>query len=380
MLKNSIIKSHYQQPPWWMRLLLPLSWCYELAVGIRLQAYALGLVKTTRVSVPIISIGNLTTGGTGKTPVIIALAEQFIAQNKTVVILSRGYGASEPIDYGEPTSPAQGDEAWLIKENLPKAIVIVGKNRSKNAQQAIKDYQPHVILLDDGYQHIKLERDINILLIDGHQMMGNGLTLPLGPMREPFRELKRADAFWVTKTNQVESYHQAQKWRSQYAQSPQTPVAMIPFERVGFKRLSDGQLMPLETLTGQNVLTFSGIAKPTLFQHDLERAGVQVVQNLTFPDHHNYSVDDFRGILDQSKQSSGESIPIVTTEKDRVKIQRFLGHDSFTEAHAHSMYTLVVRPVITPEALPESLQLLLSPAISSMEKLSRESSHAKFSK
>ncbi len=354
-MKHSIAHSHYQKPPWWIALLKPLSWCYELIVKLRILAYRFGLIQTVRVNVPVISVGNLTTGGTGKTPIIMALAENLIASGKKVVILSRGYGAKTPIQYGQPQSANHGDEAWLIQKHLPEAIVVVGKNRSQNALKAIEEHQPDIILLDDGYQHIKLERDVNILLVDGYQMMGNGLSLPAGPMREPFNEIKRADALWVTKTRRAGNYEQIEHWRNQYARSPNIPMGAVLFESIGFRHLATDKILSLETLKGKKVLAFSGIASPTTFQQNIETLGAHITGHLIFPDHHNYTLKDVETLLKESHPPSGDSIPIVTTEKDRVKIENLLTSEQCT-----SIYTLIVRPVIPSDALPDTLKDLLS--------------------
>lgn len=130
----------------------------------------------------------------------LALAERWQAMGKRVVILTRGYGARQPLAYGRPQSPDHGDEAYWLQCLLPDIPVIVGRHRADNARRAVEDYHPDILLLDDGFQYRRLARDVNIALIDAERLFGNGALLPVGPLREPLSALRRADALWLTKT------------------------------------------------------------------------------------------------------------------------------------------------------------------------------------
>lgn len=316
-----------------MTLLLPASGLYGLGVAVNRLAYRLGILPSTKVPVQVISVGNLTVGGTGKTPVVMALAEKLAASGKKVVILNRGYGAPEPLDYGEPRSAANGDEAWMMRRRLPDSVkVIVGRNRVANAKRAIEEHQPDVILLDDGFQHLKLKRDLDIVLIDGDKLLGNRHLLPVGPLREPLAALRRANAVWVTKNPSAESLERVRSWAG-----PGIPVVGVPFETAGFQRLSDDALLPPETLAGKPALAFSGIAQPEAFAASLKECGVTLVGHLEFGDHHWYTPADVDRIL--SRES--EDTLLITTEKDRVKIASLI-----PEARRETVYTLLIRPLL----------------------------------
>ena len=163
-LQQKLNTFFYQPFPKWAWLLSPAEWGYALAGYSRRKGYERQWLKKTSVSTPVISIGNLTTGGTGKTPIVLALGKHLIEKGLKVIILTRGYGATEPIEYDRPTSPDHGDEAYYLQQALPDATVIVGKDRKLNAVWAEKEFEPDVILLDDGFQYIGLERHLNIFI------------------------------------------------------------------------------------------------------------------------------------------------------------------------------------------------------------------------
>lgn len=322
-----------------MNLLRPASGIYGLAVSVNRLAYRLGILPSTRVPVQVISVGNLTVGGTGKTPVVMALAEHLAAEGRRVIILNRGYGAPEPLDYGEPRSAAHGDEAWMMRQHLPESVrVIVGRNRVVNAKRAIADHQPDVILLDDGFQHLRLKRDLDIVLVDGERLTGNGHLLPLGPLREPLSAIRRADAVWVTKNPDASALENVRSWTR-----AETPVVGVPFQAAGFRRLSDGAILPPDFLAGRKALAFSGIARPESFESSLKQCGVSLTGHLEFGDHHWYTPGDIDRIL--SRKS--EDTLLVTTEKDRVKAAALI-----PEALGDAVYTLVLRPVLPEPPLP----------------------------
>jgi tetraacyldisaccharide 4'-kinase len=306
---------HYARklPPWaW--LCLPLTWGYALVLACRHGLYQLGVLPRVTVSVPVISVGNLTTGGTGKTPVVLALTKALLSHGLRVVVLSRGYGASQPQRYAQATSPAFGDEAYLLQQALPKAVVIVGANRSKNAKQAIKDHHPDVIVLDDGFQHWRLHRDVDIVLIDGQRGLGNGQLLPLGPLREPTSSLRRACHVWLTKLA-----------GPALIQDDLLGTAVlrhvsgcVPFVPEGFHSLVTRQaLAPLPVQTP--CIVVSGIANPALLHAMVTQLGLLSLQQLVYPDHHAYTTADARHISLQLAQCSPETV-IITTDKDADKL------------------------------------------------------------
>lgn len=342
MLFKEIASWHYRPLPALSRLLAPLEWGYGLGVNARLLAYYLEFLKAQKVSVPVISIGNLTTGGTGKTPVVLGLAEALIANGRRVVILSRGYGAEVPVESKRAMDPRYGDEAYFLQQQLEEAVVIVGKDRASNAKKSIFAYQPDVILLDDGYQYLKLARKFNILLVDGENRFGNYHMLPLGPLREPLREIRRADLIWVTKGGSAEFIQSLEGIVKKHTRKP-IPIRSLPFQRVGFDGLTSSSTLSVETFREmyhrQPCVAFSGIAQPDSFEEELRLAEVPLIRHVRFGDHHIYTPRDIETILNSRMNATDI---IITTEKDKVKIEGML-----PEAIRPFVYTLKVRPLVS---------------------------------
>lgn len=325
--------------PW--ALTLPAAWAYEAVIRARTRAFDDGRLPITRVDVPVVSVGNLTTGGTGKTPVVMALAQGWQAMGLRVVILTRGYGAREPLICGRPQSAAHGDEAWLLQQALPEIPVIVGRNRAQNAQWALTEYQPDVILLDDGFQYRYLARDVNLVLVDGARLFGNGALLPTGPLREPRHALARADALWLTKSPTPQGEAWLRECLTTAIPGPKPPVIPVPFEPGGLSRLRDP--VPLEgtALGDRPVLAVCGIADPASFTRTLTALGCRVERMLCFNDHHGYDARDARTLADALHPGQW----LLTTEKDAVKLASVL-----SAAVADRTAVVRIRPAVNPAA------------------------------
>jgi tetraacyldisaccharide 4'-kinase len=321
----------------WLWPLLPMEWGYKMLVESRLRAYQSGFFKTKWVEVPVISVGNLTTGGTGKTPCVLEICRWLIGHRKKVVVLSRGYGAEAPASYARATDPKFGDEAYFLQQQLPEAIVIVGKDRVKNAQRAIRDYHPDIIVLDDGYQHLRLGRTVNILLVDGHQAFGNNHLLPAGPLREPLDQIRRAHAIWMTRSDNQADLKHLREYIG-YA-GKFIPIHPVPFEIIGYQSLAAPDIIPVTALKGKSAVVFSGIAKPERFEADLAHLGIKFHKTYRFTDHHRYAPKDMAQVM--ATLSSSKEPLWITTEKDRTKIERLI-----PDSQKPSVYTLIVRPVL----------------------------------
>jgi tetraacyldisaccharide 4'-kinase len=340
---------HYtpKLPPWgWV--CLPLNWCYALVVMCRQGLYDLGLLPQVKVSILVISVGNITTGGTGKTPVVLAITKALLDAGLKVVILNRGHGASQPQSYAKATNPAFGDEAYLLQQALPKAVVIVGKNRSSNAKQAITDYQPDVIVLDDGFQHQRLYRDMDIVLIDGQRGIGNAHLLPLGPLREPIQSIQRASYVWLSKVNSPELIT---------AQLPKYILdrvsACVPVKPLGFRPLQGNQsLIPLSKDTV--CILVSGIANPDSFQAMVTQLGILALQHLIYPDHHAYTLTDANYISTQLATASPDTM-LITTDKDADKLALMLPQNILLKA-----YSLVVTAQLPHDFVAQTLLPLIA--------------------
>jgi len=295
--------------------LYPLSLLYGLGVRARLVSYRLGLLRSRSLPVKVVSVGNLTVGGTGKTPVTIFLAEFFKKDGKRVAILSRGYkgGARGPSVVSDGfdilMGPREaGDEPYLMASRLPGVPVVVCPDRVRGGEFIMERFSPNVLLLDDAFQHLRLERDINIVLLDSREGFGNGYMLPRGTLREPVSALKRADFAMIKGGAPV-----GRTWETLHEYS----IPYIPFayraERL--YNIASGEELPLASLLGQKVLAVSGIARPESFKESLACLGAQVAESMDFPDHHSYTEADARGM----EQRRAEMI--VTTEKDAVKLK-----------------------------------------------------------
>lgn len=280
------------RPPWWT---WPLSWLYGGVVRLRGWLYRRGVLHSMRLSVPVVVVGNLVAGGTGKTPLTIALVETLRMHGYRPGVVSRGHGGSqrEPLLLGDTPDPARfGDEPCLIRSN--GAAVAVGRDRPAAAQLLI-DAGCDVIVADDGLQHYALARDVEICVIDGTRRFGNQHLLPAGPLREPMARLQRVD-FRVCNGGAVA--------RGDY------PMQLSGGELVA---LSDGQHQPLASFRGQRVHAVAAIGHPQRFFDSLRAAGLDVIMH-PFADHHAFRPCDL---------DFGDQLPLLMTDKDAVKCMQF---------------------------------------------------------
>jgi tetraacyldisaccharide 4'-kinase len=325
----------------WAWPLLPLEWGYGWVMRSRAAMYRWGWLPTVRLPVPVISVGNLTMGGTGKTPIVEALTQALLERGLKVVILSHGYRARKPQTYARATHPDYGDEAAELQQKLPQAMVIVGRKRSQTGVLAVAEYQPDVVLLDDGYQHLRLARDVNLLLVDGNRGLGNGRCVPIGPLREPI-QCRQVSAVWVTKSKNPNIQCDLIKGDKAFAH---VPYETIPFEPIHFQ----GQHgpVPLQALSGQTAVCVSGVDAPDFFETLLTELGVELRHRVQYPDHFNYQPDDVAQLL--TLWSHSQAKVLITTEKDWVKLQHLL-----PAGVQDQVYRLSLKPRI-PAALLDQL-------------------------
>lgn len=309
-------------------LLQPLSVLYFAGVCLRLTAYRTGLCKQIRLPVPVISVGNLTVGGTGKTPVVIDLAKRLAAAGHKVGILSRGYKrkSNKPIvvvSDGKTLlcSPEDaGDEPYLIAQSVPEAVVIVGSRRAKSGLTAIKDFNCNVLILDDGFQHISLVRDCDIVLIDYQDDLNNKHLLPAGDLREPLTALASANWVVISKVPKDPDLERLDTMRQQINKlAPQAQVTFVSFPCLQAKRLYTNKNVDVNLpLAGTKVFAFSAIARPESFHETLTDLGAIITGSKSFPDHHWLDDKDLQSLKIDFAQSEAEII--VTTQKDRVRL------------------------------------------------------------
>lgn len=302
-------------------LLAPLAPLYSGAVRLRNRLYDAGLLRRRRLDVPVVAIGNLTVGGTGKTPVTGYLAEGFRARGFDVAILSRGYGRSESsprlVSDGRDLAAGAaeaGDEPLLLARDHPGVAVAVAGDRVAAARLLPKARGPRIVLLDDAFQHRALDRDFNLLLVDAESPFGNGKILPLGPLREPVRGVRRADLILLTRGDGTIPPSLRQVLERHH---PTVSVFHISLPPRGV-RGPDGGLMPLTALADRPVFAFSGIARPERFEADLRDSGARLAGTLRFRDHHPFSDADLLAVAAEARR--GGASWLVTTEKDRVRL------------------------------------------------------------
>jgi len=305
-------------------LLFAISLLYGGVVKLREILYKKGVLKSKRLPCKVISVGNLTVGGTGKTPMTIYLANKLTRRGYKVAVISRGYGGGAEKS-GGIVSDGQvifmdpqmaGDEPFLIARNLKNVPVVVGQNRFSAGMSAIRHFSPDVIILDDAFQHLQLERDIDLVLLDSRCPFGNGHLLPRGPLREPLSALLRADAFIFTRSDHINT-PPISHFSLPTSHSFLTSHVPYLYKLTGEKD-SDSESYYISMLKGQKAYAFSGIAKNDDFRRTIAELGCELVGFSAFPDHHRYSDKDFELISRSAKAAKADIL--VTTEKDEVRI------------------------------------------------------------
>lgn len=317
-------------------VLLPAALIYGMILRLRAAAYRRGILPTRRLPRPVVSIGNITVGGTGKTPVTALVARFLLEHGVKVVVLSRGYsgaleGKAAVVSDGRRillTAAECGDEPFLLASTVPGLSVVIGADRYAAGQLALQTCRPDLFLLDDGFQHLQLHRDLNILLLDAARPFGNGWCLPAGLLREPKRAAGRADLVVMT--------------RCRPGESPVSPLPEKPWCRA---RHEPGELVPLteraplrlEDLHGRKVAAFCGIAEPDSFFASLHSRGLDLTATHVFRDHESYGPERLAELETFIAASGAEYV--LTTEKDGVK----LGH----LASQYAARILMTRLIIT---------------------------------
>jgi len=301
------------------------SFFYNIGYKTRLFLYKNSYLKGVKFDVPVISIGNITTGGTGKTPLTIEIGKHLIKKGLKVGVLSRGYKRVSDINENVLVSDGNeiladyeicGDEPYLIAKTLRKAIMLAGANRVKSAYSAIR-LGANVLILDDGYQHLKINRDLDILLLDSNKPFDNGHTLPKGELREDIDSIKRAtsiiftnssnfttDEFYLNKVKQI---------------NPSAPIFYMKYEIKNLRGINIKKSISINEAKANKYISFCGIGNPEGFTESLSAAGLNVIENISFPDHHNYDYSDIKKILEVAKKQNVQDI--ITTEKDAVKLE-----------------------------------------------------------
>jgi len=312
-----------------VNLLAPATFVYESLLNIHHLAYQEKWLHSGKLSYPVISIGNLTVGGTGKTPIIIDLANQLLAQNMKVGILSRGYKRSNSqaitvVSDGQgnfASIDAAGDEPLMMAQMLPQAIIIVGQDRFMCGQKAINDYDCKTLLLDDGFQHWRLQRDYDIVLLDYNDEPWNDNLLPAGRLREPLSALKRANHVVITKIPKVYNAEKIERLKKLVTQrAPNCSISLCQFQPSSLHQLIAGRWtdLSIDKLRDLPVIAFCGLAKAQGFFESVKQLGANVLQQISFSDHHSYSEKDIEMLKQKLTELNAEYL--ITTRKDLVKL------------------------------------------------------------
>ncbi len=300
--------------------LLPLSLFYQGGAAVRSSLYAHGLIASKRLSRPVISVGNLVVGGTGKTPLVIKIVQNLSSQGIRLAVLSRGYKgkARGPVnvvsDLDEVCLDAEvaGDEPYLMARKLSGTPVLVGRDRFALGREAIRRFDVDCLILDDGFQHLSLRRECNLLLLDGGNPFGNGRCLPAGTMREGNSAIRRADMIVISGEPEGDLLSNI---RSIAANRPIHRLQFIPD---GVRSLSSGEVKDCTFLKGKRLLAFAGIARPERFFKAIEGLGAEVVIQKSFPDHYTFRKDEVKTLLQEGEKSGADFM--VTTEKDAARL------------------------------------------------------------
>lgn len=329
---------------WLLKVVLRVfSWLFRGLVALRLRLFRKGWKEQAHLGTPVISIGNITMGGTGKTPVVELFAKTLRDHGKQVSILSRGYKSKalpeiqewywkdtgEKIEEEEMPKVVSageglklevqyaGDEPYMLAKNLDGVSVVVDKDRVKGGRFAIKELQSDILLLDDGMQFLKLAHSIDIVLVDSNSPFGTGAMMPRGTLREPPNSLCRADYIFITKCYKAGNDALIKKIRKH---NKVAEIIECTHGPVHLENVFTGEIKPLTFLDGKYVSAISGIAVPASFEEKLTDLGAEVLFHRTFADHYNFTQEDIDSFMSRSMRRDADII--VTTEKDAVRFHR----------------------------------------------------------
>jgi len=298
-----ILEQAWYRNAWWLTLLLPLAWLYRAVVALRRTLYRSGLLPVYRPPVPVVVVGNITVGGTGKTPVVIALVQALQQRGIAVGVVARGYGGSSPTPVlwvTDDTDPGQcGDEPLLIRRRTACPCV-VSRSRVAAVQTLLARGPLDLVISDDGLQHYALERDLEIAVLDVGRATGNGRCLPAGPLREPVTRLRGVDFLLYRGSDDLQSG--------------------LSYRARDLVNLASGERREARPrVPGETVHGVAGIGQPRQFFTSLRQLGFQVTPHV-FPDHHRYRREDFADLAGR---------PIIMTAKDAVKCTHLAGTDAW---------------------------------------------------
>ncbi|MBE0644882.1 MAG: tetraacyldisaccharide 4'-kinase [Bacteroidetes bacterium] len=292
-------------------------------VGLRNRAFDHRLLRTEHVDVPVISIGNISVGGTGKTPLVEHLAAHLLGIGRRPAVVTRGYRRATKGNFivsdgrGHVASARQGgDEAVQIAQKLPGLVVIADEKRIRGCRLAAEQFSADIILLDDAFQHRNMHRDVDIVVVDATENLDSREMLPAGRLREPLASLRRADAIVLSKCRPATPVAAMKKTLVTYSDAPVFAARFVP-RRI--RRLGAKESLPLETLRGLPLGGFCGIGRPEGFRRTLDELQANIVTMRDYPDHHWYTAADITEL--QRQGGDAGALGWITTEKDAVRLR-----------------------------------------------------------
>jgi tetraacyldisaccharide 4'-kinase len=315
-----------------------LSLLYGVAASARARAYANGRLKSRRLRAAVVSVGNLSVGGAGKTPMVLWLAEKFIAQGRRVAVLTRGYRGED----------GTSDEVELLRNRLgARAMVAVGADRFAVGCALEAQGPVDIFLLDDGFQHLQLARDMDILLMDASRAQAGEALLPAGSLREPIAAMGRADALVFTRAETQPGISSAVSHLADY------PVFTSTTKLLGFRRFgsADPKLLSRDEIGAGPFLAFCGLGNPQQFFRDLENWNLSVAAQSIFPDHHRYSAADGARLERATERANARGL--ITTEKDVHNLKN-------ADLRSYPVFVAVIDIAVSPE---EDFLLLIASKI-----------------
>lgn len=319
-------RARWKKKPQGKALLWALSLVYGAAALLRRWLFDMGVLKSFQLPAKVVCIGNLTTGGTGKTPAVLLAAQTLRRRNHPVAILSRGYGRGKAsgevltlLDDQVPHWSVCGDEPWMMHQALAgtNVPILVSTDRTKAGREAVTYYHSKVVILDDGFQHMRLRRDLDIVLLNASDPFGGDALLPLGNLREPLSALARAGLVVLTHADLVDE-EKLERIRARVREfNAKAPILEAAHKADFLLDLRASKKVKLNSLEGRKIVALSALGDPASFEAQLERSGAVIDQRWRYPDHHAFRVRELRSI-----ERLRQDRPIVTTFKDVVRLPK----------------------------------------------------------
>ena len=360
MIKYIFYMGHAPERPWYVYILMgilrAMSYFYSFGLQAKLWMFKTGILSARKLDCCVISIGNITVGGTGKTPTAQRVAMMIKKMGYRVAILNRGYHShwDKPIGVvsdGEKiymTSYEAGDEAYLMAKMMPGIPVVIGRRRDVTGSYAVENLNAEVIVMDDGFQHWRLNRDMDIVLVDTQNLFGNGVMLPGGVMREPLSHLNRADIFLFTRSDRSSKLTRELLEESIRRYNTKAPIVESIHHAKEFVEITEWHKgiqrnpLPLEELKGKKVIVFSAIGNPLSFEQNVSGCGLDIVEAIRYPDHHDYGMLEMQYIDERARELQAEAL--ITTGKDAVKIPtEFIYYNREIPLYVMNMDILITR-------------------------------------